>query len=64
MKNTPVFYFINLGIKKIHHIFKTCCIICFIFPQNTIHFIILAFSVQIILMFFINHVLKFKYPVI
>jgi len=30
--------------------------------QNAIYFIILSFSVQIILMFIINHVLKFKYP--
>jgi hypothetical protein len=33
----------------------------FYFPQIAIYFIILSFSVQIILIFFINHVLKFKY---
>ena len=32
----------------------------FYFPQNAIYFIILSFSVQIILMFFLNHALKFK----
>jgi len=30
-------------------------------PQNAICFIIVFFSVQIILSFFINHVLKFKH---
>ena len=32
----------------------------FYFPQNAIYFIILHFSVQIVLMFLMNHVLKFK----
>jgi hypothetical protein len=31
------------------------------FPQNAIYFIMLCFSVQIILIFFINHALKCKY---
>jgi hypothetical protein len=58
-KNPPKINFMYSGNKEIYSIFKTCCIICF--PQNAIYFIILSFSVQIIIMFFINHVLKFKY---
>jgi hypothetical protein len=33
----------------------------FCFPQNCIYFLILRFSLQIILPFFIDHVFKFKY---
>ena len=33
-KNIPVFYFMNLATKKIHRIFQTCHIICFIFPKK------------------------------
>ena len=33
----------------------------FYFPQNVVYFIILSFSALIILTFFINHALKFKY---
>jgi len=33
----------------------------FHFPQNVIYFRILSSSVQAILMFFVNHALKFKY---
>ena len=31
------------------------------FSQNAVYVIILAFSVKIILTFFVNHVLKFKH---
>jgi len=30
----------------------------FYFPQNAIYFVILSFSVRIILMYFVNHALK------
>jgi hypothetical protein len=31
----------------------------FLFPQNTVYFIILSFSAQILFMFFVKHVQKF-----
>ena len=53
---------IYLGNKKNYCVFKTCCIISpFYFPKNSIYFIILSLSVQVTLMFFINHALKLKY---
>ena len=52
--------FIYLGNKEIYCIFKKCCIM-FYFSQNVGYFVVLSFSVQIILLF-INHMLKFKYP--
>jgi len=56
-------HFIHLDNKEICYIFKTCCI-TFIPPTqhaNAAYVIILSFSVQIILTFFINHALKFKH---
>jgi hypothetical protein len=51
-----------LGNKEICCIGKGMLLFClFYFPQNTVYFIILSSSVEIILRFFINHVLKFKY---
>ena len=40
---------------------QPCQIISFYFPHNAVYFKILTYYFQIILMFFINHVLKFKY---
>ena len=48
--------------KGNYWISKTRCIIAVYFPHNAINFIILSFSVQTILVFFINHVPIFKYP--
>jgi len=45
-----------------YSIFKTWYLICSIFHKNHIFFIILHFFVEVILMFFINNTLKFKYP--
>ena len=50
-------HFIYLGNKVIYFIFKTCCKF-----STKCNFITLSFSTQIILMFFISHALKFKYP--
>ena len=52
--------FIYLGNKKIYCTLKHADNLYY-FPQNSVYFIILSFSVQI-LHFFINQVLKFKYP--
>jgi len=48
--------------KRNYWIFNTRWIIAVYFPHNATNFIVSSFSVQIILMFFINHVLIFKYP--
>ena len=55
------FHFICLSNKEFYCIFKTCCIICF-FSQNIVYFIILSFSVQTVLKFFINLVLNLARP--
>ena len=58
-KNTPLkIHIIYSGNKEIYCIFKTCCINSVLFPITGIYFIILSFSVQVILVFFINHVLN------
>jgi hypothetical protein len=54
-------YILYLGNKEIHYTFQKCCIISLLFSTKCHLFQILSFSVQIIHMFFINHVLKFKY---
>jgi hypothetical protein len=41
-------YFIYLGNKEIYCIFKTCCIMAFVLPQNAIYFINLSPHVQMI----------------
>ena len=56
---TPLeIHFIHLDNKEIYCIFKTCSIIAVLFSTKCMYFIILSFSVQIILMSFINHALK------
>ena len=50
-----------LGNKEMYCIFKTHGIISLYLPQNAIYSILLSCFVQIIIMFFINHALKFKY---
>lgn len=57
----PVIYFAYLSNKDIYCILKTCCTV-HPPPQNAIYRIIVIFLVQVILIFFIKHVLKFKCP--
>jgi len=53
--------FIYLGNKDVQCISKTCCIICVFFSKSAIYFMFLSFCNQIILLFFIYHLLQFKY---
>jgi hypothetical protein len=55
-------HLILLGNKDIYCIVKTCCVILLHFPQNAVYSVILSFYIQVVLMFFINHAPKFKYP--
>jgi len=62
MPKAPLqFHSIYLGSKEIHCIFKTCCIISVFISTKCFSFHNFTFYVQIILKFFINHALKFKY---
>ena len=54
-------HFISLGNREIYCILRHAAQSLFYFPQNSVSFIILSFSVQIILMFSTNHALKFQY---
>jgi hypothetical protein len=56
------FLFVILGNKKIYFIFKIFCIVSVSFYKIRIIFVTLHFYVQIILVSFTNHALKFKYP--
>jgi hypothetical protein len=61
MLETPLeFHFIYLGSEEIYHIFKTCCMISVLFSTkyNLFHNCIFFCSNS---MFFMNHVLTFKY---
>lgn len=51
--------FVYLGNKEIYSIFKTCCIICFVFHHLSFHNFKLFYANN---MFFLKHKLKFKYP--
>jgi hypothetical protein len=53
--------YVFLGNKEICCTFKTCIIICFLFFKKFCYFIMISFPIQIILTFFINHTVKFKY---
>jgi hypothetical protein len=55
-------HFIYLCKKEFYCILRCAVESLLYFTKNAIYFIILSFSVQIILVFFINHVLEFKYP--
>jgi hypothetical protein len=62
VEKTPTeIHFTYLGNEEIYRKFKTSCIISILFSTKCHYVIILSSSVQIILMFFIQHVLKFKY---
>ena len=51
-------HFMYLGNTDKSHISKTWCIISISFSTNVFYFIMLSFSVQIILTIFISHVLN------
>ena len=58
-KTTHFIYFGNVDTYCIFKTFHTIAVFC---PQNSMHFIILSFTVHIIIMFYINGALKFKCP--
>jgi hypothetical protein len=61
-KKTPLqVHFIYFGNKEIYQIFKKCCIICVLFSTKCHSFHYFLFFCSTNAMFFINHVLKFKY---
>lgn len=55
-------YFVHLGSKEINSISRHAAQSLFYFPPNAIYYVILSFHVRTVFMFFINHVLKLKYP--
>ena len=61
-ENTLEIHFIYLSNKEICCTFKTYLIVFFFyFSKKSLYFIMLSFLIQIILTFFRNHMLKFKY---
>jgi len=55
-------YFVPLGKKVSYRIFKICCTICLLFPQNSVHFLVSfgAYHIHVER----KYTLKFKYPLL
>jgi hypothetical protein len=60
-KTATEIHFIYLDNKEIYCTLRLAAQPLFYFPQNAIHFIILSFSVQIIVTCFVNNAQKFKH---